>query len=102
MSATTDFVAELYRAANEVRKLTPFERRRLIERAVATVRDLREQSGKTDGPSDKGLLSEIALLAKEVAGVPDQVVSHGLLVAADMIRTLRVELDAKTRVHRTE
>ena len=30
MTATTDFIAELIRAANEVAPLTPFERRRLV------------------------------------------------------------------------
>ena len=42
MSATTDFIAELIRAANEIYLLTPLERVRLIERAVATIQAQRE------------------------------------------------------------
>lgn len=45
MSLTTDFIAELIRAANEADKLTPFEVRRLLNRSVATIRDMREQTG---------------------------------------------------------
>ncbi|CCF21869.1 conserved protein of unknown function [Pseudorhizobium banfieldiae] len=45
MSAVTEFVVELVRAANEVEKLGSFERRRLFERAVTTIRDMRETIG---------------------------------------------------------
>lgn len=34
MSSTTDFTAELFRAANQIETLTSFERVRLIERAA--------------------------------------------------------------------
>ena len=45
MSSTTDFIAELVRAANEVEKLDAYEKVRLLDRAVTTIRDMREQVG---------------------------------------------------------
>ena len=51
MSATTDFIAELVRAANEVAKLTGLEKQRLLVRAVATVREMRLQSGMRGRPN---------------------------------------------------
>lgn len=89
MTATTDFIAELYRAANEVKKITPFETRRLIERAVATIRDLREQviAAAPVGPTD--VLEEIEAVGRNIAIEPDQLVAHAMLEAADMIRTLK-------------
>ncbi|RFB95075.1 hypothetical protein B5K11_08845 [Rhizobium leguminosarum bv. trifolii] len=43
--STTLFVAELVRAANEADRLGPWEAARLLERAIATVRELREAVG---------------------------------------------------------
>ncbi|WP_171520607.1 hypothetical protein [Ensifer canadensis] len=45
MSRTTAFIAELVWAANQSQHLTTFEKRRMLERAVATIRDMREQAG---------------------------------------------------------
>jgi hypothetical protein len=45
MSFTTAFIAELIRAANEAAKLSPYEISRLLNRSVATIRDMREQTG---------------------------------------------------------
>ena len=42
MSTTTDFIAELIRAANEIHTLTSVERVRLIERAAATIQAQRD------------------------------------------------------------
>ncbi|CCE94662.1 hypothetical protein SFHH103_00158 [Sinorhizobium fredii HH103] len=44
MSLTTDFIAELIRAANEADRLSQFEVKRLLNRSIATVRDMREQT----------------------------------------------------------
>ncbi|WP_277996351.1 MULTISPECIES: hypothetical protein [unclassified Ensifer] len=41
MSRTTAFIAELVWAANQSQHLTTFEKRRMLERAVATIRDMR-------------------------------------------------------------
>lgn len=42
MSSTTDFIAELFRAANQIETLTSFERVRLTERAAATIQAQRD------------------------------------------------------------
>jgi hypothetical protein len=38
LSSTTDFVAELIRAANQIDKLTALEKNRLLDRAATVVR----------------------------------------------------------------
>lgn len=99
LSHTTDFIAELYRAANEIGKLTPFEKRRLIERAVITVRDMREQAAASDPDRTGGdVLDGIEAIALDIASVPDALVGHAMLEAADMIRALKILLDARSDI----
>lgn len=97
MPSTTDFITELYRAANEVAKLTAFEKRRLIEQAVTTVKQMRVQIAFSSPPRRDGqdVLVDIATVGAEIASAPNQIVSHALLEAADLIRTLKIVLDAK-------
>lgn len=45
MSTTTDFVAELVRAANEVEKLDAYEMAHLLERSMMTIREMRASRG---------------------------------------------------------
>jgi hypothetical protein len=45
LSSTTDLIADLERAANEVEKLGGEEARRLLNRAITTIRDMRETVG---------------------------------------------------------
>ncbi|WP_411037524.1 hypothetical protein [Shinella sp. BYT-45] len=91
MSLTTDFVAELYRAGTQAEKLTPFEARRLLERAAVTIRDMRQTALTIPDKMDERL-AIIADFAKKIAGLPPQLLAHGLLDAADMIRELRVAI----------
>lgn len=42
MSLTTAFISELVWAANQAEHLTNFEKRRLLERAVITIREMRD------------------------------------------------------------
>lgn len=42
MSRTTDFISELFRAANQIETLTSSERVRLIERAAAAIQAQRD------------------------------------------------------------
>lgn len=46
MSLTTDFSAELIRAANEAGRLSPFEVKRLLNRSVATIRDMLDETDR--------------------------------------------------------
>ncbi|MBY5765356.1 hypothetical protein V7798_29235 [Rhizobium laguerreae] len=96
----TGFVTELYRAANEVGKLTAFEKRRLIERAVTTVKPMRVQIAFSSPPRRDGqdILVDIATVGGEIVSAPNQIVSHALLEAADLIRTLKIVLDGKCAV----
>lgn len=98
MTATIDFITELFRAGNGVGKLTPFERRRLIDRAIATIRDMREQVNFSAPAAAGDVLAEIDAIGRDIAVVPDQLVAMALLELADMIRTLKIALDAKNEV----
>lgn len=96
MTSTTDFVTELYRAGNEAGKLTPFEAKRLLERAVVAIRDMRNAVPETGLPEKiDDRLPIIEGLAKDILGLPPQLLAHGLLDAADMIQALKLALDAK-------
>ena len=91
MTNTADFITELYRAGNEAGKLTPFEAERLLERAGAAIRDMRSavpETGLLEKIDDR--LAIIEGFAKNIAGLPPQLLAHGLLDAADIIRALRL------------
>lgn len=45
MSLVHGFISELIRSANETGRLQAAEKKRLLERAVHTIRDMREQIG---------------------------------------------------------
>ncbi|WP_426233261.1 hypothetical protein [Pararhizobium sp. DWP3-4] len=96
MSSTTDFIAELIRAANSPITLGIDERRRLIDRGVRMVREMRVESGVRPGRRGQDPLRdiEIAALMAEAAGNNDDL-KVVLLDLADMIRTLKIVLDAK-------
>jgi hypothetical protein len=99
LSSTTDFIAELIRAANELSMLGIDERRRLVDRAVRMVREMRVETGVRPGRGRQDPLRdiEIAALMSEVAGNNDDL-KGVLLGLADMIRTLKIVLDAKREV----
>ena len=101
MSSTTDFIAELIRAANEIERLGIDERRRLVDRAARMVRELRIETGVRPGRRGQDPLRdiEIAALMAEAAGNNDDL-KGVLLDLADMIRTLKIVLDAKDEVLR--
>jgi hypothetical protein len=45
MSSSTDFIAELARAASEVEKLGAYEMAHLLERSMLTIREMRATRG---------------------------------------------------------
>lgn len=96
MSATTDFIAELVRAANEIDKLSTAERRRLSDRAVRMVREMYIGTGVRHIRGNKDALRdiEIAILMAEAGGNDDDVKAV-LLDLAEMIRTLKIVQDGK-------
>ncbi|MGV1760825.1 hypothetical protein ACQZ6F_29420 [Rhizobium sp. A22-96] len=56
VSATTDFIAELVRAANEVEKLSPHEVSNMLDRSVNTIRELRQDLGIVPIPGKDALI----------------------------------------------
>jgi hypothetical protein len=75
------------------------ERRRLVDRAVRMVREMRIETGVRPGRRGQDRLRdiEIAALMVEVSGSNDDL--KGILLdLADMIRTLKIVLDAKAHV----
>lgn len=98
MSQTTNFVAELIYAANTIAEVTPFERRRLLERGMAIVgaqQELLELRGNIV-PIRSGFMHDMAKLA-EIAGRDNGIevlIGAGMLMLADEIRRLRVLCNA--------
>ncbi|ASP92457.1 hypothetical protein [Sinorhizobium meliloti] len=83
MSLTTAFISELIRAANEADKLAPFEVKRLLNRSVATIRDMREQTGIPESNRTRDVVIDL-----QVAGARDLSPAEtrdDLLDAADII-----------------
>ncbi|QKJ92484.1 hypothetical protein [Agrobacterium pusense] len=56
MTLTNSFIAELVRDANLLDHLDDYQKRRLLERAVTTIRDMRETIGIPPGPGRDRLL----------------------------------------------
>lgn len=98
MTATTDFIAELFRAANEVNKLTSSEKRHLLQRAIVTIRDMRHAIGIPPSRTAADALIDISTVAAAVERRPNQEVQEALLEAAGMIRDLRIVIDSKIEV----
>jgi hypothetical protein len=100
MSSTTDFVAELVRAANEMDMLPGREKRRLLERSVTIIRDMREAVGiRRSGTARDAVIdiqtTQVLLIQGQAT---DEQVKASLLAAAGMIRDLHIVLDTGTEV----
>ncbi|SDN84336.1 hypothetical protein [Ensifer sp. YR511] len=95
MSLTTAFVAELIRAANHAEHLTDFEKRRLLERAVVTIREMRDQVGIPESKTAADAVINLQTVADGIERRTHEHVKAALLDAADMIRILRIILDGK-------
>jgi hypothetical protein len=97
LSATTDFVSEVVRAANEVEKLTSVEVSRLLDLSVDTIRDLRHQAGIIPIEGRDALIY-IRTVAAGASRVSTEEWHHGFRQAAEMIRDLRIVLDTGTEI----
>lgn len=92
--ALSELVGELIRAANTVRTLSDAERVRLLGRAYVTILEAREQIGcdaERYRQSSINLISATGLVGR----LSEQDVKVLLLDAAEMIRTIKIILDAK-------
>lgn len=95
MSLTTAFISELVWAANQADHLTSFEKRRLLERAVVTIREMREQVGiSTSTEPDPVIDLQTTAVRIEMHDGDD--VRSAFLNAAGMMRALRIVLDGST------
>lgn len=92
MTAAPDFIAELVRAANQVGKLSPVERRRLLHRAVSTIQGLRNVLAATDKivPMERGVSKDLQHMSSILMDIPDVIVADALLEGAHEIRRLRI------------
>ncbi|MBX4877005.1 hypothetical protein HJB56_31240 [Rhizobium lentis] len=103
MSYTTDFISKLTRAANGVDKLSTDEYRRLVERALRMVREMRLETGTHPSRGNYVAMRdlEIAALMAEAAANNDEV-EGVLLNLAGMIRALKIMVDGKIDVRKSD
>lgn len=89
---THQFITELIRAANSVEKVGVFEQRRLLERAVTVIYELREAVGIPRSAKGIDAVTNLKILATKVDAIAlaQKEVSDGLLEAAGMIRDLHI------------
>ncbi|MDK1493352.1 hypothetical protein QN219_25440 [Sinorhizobium sp. 7-81] len=95
MSLTTQFIAELVRAANEANRLTLFEVKRLLNRSIATIRDMREETGIPGSKRAKDVVIDLQVAAARADRLSSGEIRDALIDAADVIRTLKILLDGK-------
>lgn len=97
MSATTDFIAELVGAADEVERLGAYEMAHLLERSIITIREMRELRGvrmKRHAKDPLIDLEDVQGLVMRGIVVRDQVAA-ALYRTSDMIRDLNMMPDRK-------
>lgn len=92
MSNVTSFVNELVRAANEVGTLTDSEAARLLDRAVRSILEMREEVGIPPSNSSADAVLIVQAIARSVNGGnrSNEEVRAAFLDAAGMIRDLRI------------
>ncbi|MCA1408693.1 hypothetical protein I6F26_31655 [Ensifer sp. IC3342] len=87
MTLTTDFIAELLSAANEVDKLTPYEISRLLDRSIDTIRDIREQAGVACTYM-QGVVICLRISSERVRHLSEEDVKRALVTAAEVLSVL--------------
>jgi len=99
-ASVPSFIAELIKDANQIDKLGDFEKRRMLERTVTTIRDMREQIGVVPSKTVRDALIDIQTTAAliERGRVSNEHVKKTMLEAAEMLRTLKIVLEAKDEV----
>ncbi|WP_296081878.1 hypothetical protein [uncultured Agrobacterium sp.] len=99
MTLTNKFIAELVFDANRLGLLDTYQKRRMLERAVATIRDIRETIGMPSGPGrDRVLDIHTMALSIERGWHSDDEIRDAFLQAAGMIRDLHIVLASKTEI----
>ncbi|RVH28379.1 hypothetical protein [Sinorhizobium meliloti] len=75
--------------------MSPFEIKRLLNRSVAMIRDMREQTGIPGRHSAKDVVIDVQVTAARADSLCAAEIRDVLLDAADIIRTLKIVLDGK-------
>ena len=92
----TDFISELVRAANRIKKINRNERQRLVESGIILIKQMRLETGTREPiPLEKDgtrLFDVATLLCQEGS---DEEAMAILLRLADTIRVLKIRFDAK-------
>lgn len=80
MSQMSDFIAALVRGANQLDRLDAYQKRRLLERAVTTIREMRAAIGMPNGLGRDTVLDlHTTALSIEHGWQTDDQVRNGLL-----------------------
>lgn len=101
--STQRFISELIHAANEAGRLTKLEQANLLQRAAATIDNLRDEINYSETPAnDRGTPDDIVFCLNEMAGnverSPPDHVADALLEAVEVIKAGRVLLDEKRKI----
>ncbi len=100
MRHTSDLLAELTRAANNLAKRNNRQRKRLVEEAITSIERLRDRVGVTAtlSASDPAFELQFISAAITIGWATDSRVKMALLAAACAIRELSVAVDIKAQV----
>lgn len=102
MSDTTDFISRLSRSANQIEQIGSDERKQFINRAIALVRHFRKQVIIQPRRTAPDALIDVMSIAASIDRRANGEVQAAFLDAADMIRTLKIVLDAEEKVLRSD
>lgn len=102
MTPLTDLISELIRAANTFDRLGDFEKRRLLDRAYRAVEDGRREIGVHPSQTEYDAAIDFLTMSRspESFSLDEQI--EAFLDAADMLKTIKILLDAKAEVLRGE
>jgi hypothetical protein len=103
LGSLPSFISELVRAANEFGRIGDFEKRRLLDRAYRTVEEMRAEIKPSERRgSDYDSAIDFLTMSRSLESFTTDEIKEALLDAADMLRTLKIVLDAKEEVLRGE
>lgn len=93
------FTSDLIRDANRIDRLDAYQKRRMLERAVDTICELRQTIGLPDGPGrDSMLYIHAPALSLEHGWRDNHQIREAFLTAAGMIRDLHIILHSETKI----
>ncbi|TQX91276.1 hypothetical protein EQW76_00610 [Rhizobium sp. rho-13.1] len=100
MNGINEFISELVRAANQVDKLGDFEKKRLLDRSVATIREMRRAIGIPSSGTTHDEVIDLQTVAAKVGAIAltSSDVRSSLLNAAGMIRDLHIIIDTNVDI----